>query len=154
MLAVCREGDQRLNLSLFDQPVTPIQKGAGTETGRPVDAGDAHSQLRASSDHAVDAECASSRSDANGVRRASGSQIPQHFVIRTITHKSGGFRELRKDAEGKVIGVTGREFRILETPTGYLREWNDGVIDAAPVAVGPIYIADGLRFKTLVEVPA
>lgn len=82
---------------------------------------------------------------------ASGQDHPD--VLRILSHKAGGFTELRKNGEGQVIGTTGREFRILELQGGrFLREWSDGVVDAAPPAVNAVYVADGIRFGTLVEV--
>jgi hypothetical protein len=69
-----------MNLPLFD---IPMQKGAGTTTSRPVDAGDAHSELRASSDHAVIAPPQGlSRSATDGVRRASGGETPRFDVFQ------------------------------------------------------------------------
>jgi hypothetical protein len=88
---------------LFDlQPITPMQKGAGS-AGRPVDAGDAHLRSRASTDHAVippPQEVSGERqgigaTDADGVRRARGSEIPlSPDVLRRIEHKRGPFRWL------------------------------------------------------------
>lgn len=74
-------------------------------------------------------------------------------VVRILTLKAGDFTELRRDQEGRVVGLTGRTFRILELADGrFLRQWSDGVVDAAPPAVNPIYVSDGLRYGTFVEV--
>jgi hypothetical protein len=71
-----------------------MQRGAGS-AGRPVDAGDAQSGTRASTDHAVvPPPQGDSGSEANGVRRARGSEIPRPDVLRTIEHKKGPFRWL------------------------------------------------------------
>jgi hypothetical protein len=135
------------NLSLFD---IQMQKGAG-ETGRPVDAGDAHQPVRASSDHAVDAERASSRSAADGVRRAPGSEIPLK-IVRIITAKGGAFRELGRDDEGTVC-PTGREFFLIELEDGtILREFSDGSIEPPTVATTSVLINDAIRHGVFVEV--
>lgn len=98
-----------MNLPLFDNP---MQKGAGIETSRPVDAGDAHHRVRASTDHAVETPPqGSSRSAADGVRRAGGSEIP-HFadgssILRIVTHRYGPFLYL---LDG---GFEPREYRVV-----------------------------------------
>jgi hypothetical protein len=152
---VARGGGMKQS-SLFDtrpvalaQPepttVTEMQRGASAMTGRPIDVGDAHQEVRASSGHASDAERASSRPEANGVRRASGSEIP-HYVLRILTHKSGDFTELKDGSK------TDRTFRILQLRDGrYQRQWNDGSIDDAPF-VTDSYVSEGLRNGMLVEV--
>ena len=104
-----------MSLPLFE---IPMQKGAGIEIGRPVDAGDAHSSVRASSDYAVEAPPqGSSRSAADDVRRARGSEIPQFedgsALNRIFTHRYGTFLHLRHEAEP-------REYRVIELVDGRL----------------------------------
>ncbi len=126
--------------SFFD---SPMHKGAG-ETGRPVDAGDAHHPVRASSDHAVDAERASSGSVADGVRRACGSQIP----LRIVQHKTRPFRELKGGQ------LTGRSFRFVELQDHSIwYVFDDGSRVPAPALI-VLQIEDGLRNGMYVEVTA
>ncbi len=125
--------------SFFD---SPMHKGAG-ETGRPVDAG-AHHPVRASSDHAVDAERVSRRSAMDGVRRACGSQIP----LRIVQHKTGRFIEVRDG------GPTGRKFRFVELHDRSIwYVFDDGSRVPAPALI-VLQIEDGLRNGMYVEVTA
>ncbi len=130
---------------LFDPP---MHKGAG-ETGRPVDAGDAHHPVRASSDHAVDAERASSGSATDGVRRACGGQIPlSPDVLRAVQHKTGRFIEVR---EG---GPTGRKFRFVELQDHSIwYVFDDGSRVPAPALI-VLQIEDGIQNGMYVEVTA
>lgn len=134
-----------MNLSLFD--FAPMQKGAGETTGRPVDAGDAHHPVRASSDHAVDAppqECSGSVTD--GVRRAGGSEIPPD-VLRIVQHKAGPFRQLR---DGQ---LTGREYRFVELHEHslWIEFTDNGERIPAPALAG-MWLDDGVSSGMFVEV--
>lgn len=132
-------------LSMFE---TKMPKGAG-ETGRPIDVGDAHQPVRASSDHAVDAECAPGGSAIDGVRRARGSEIPplSSDVKRIITHKIGLFTQL---LGGK---PTGREFRLIELYDGStFAEFTDGEREAVDQISYQSWITLGFRNGSLIEV--
>lgn len=132
-----------MNLPLFD---IPMQNGAG-QTGRPVDAGDANQELRASSDHEVIAPPQGfSRSDTDGVRRAQGSEIPPSSIERVITHRYGTFLHLR---EG---GLAPREFRVVELHDGRLFDeyLDDG--QREPSRLSHTEIKQGLREQKFREV--
>jgi hypothetical protein len=76
------------------------------------------------------------------------STLDRSDVRRVIQHKAGPFREV---LEAK---VTGRTFRILELHSGQiLCEWENGERFPVP-SISPVYVADGLKFGTLVEVEA
>jgi len=140
-------------LPLFDlHQSTPMQRAPEVQTGRAVDAADQPDHLlRASSDHAVDAERASSRSVADGVRRAGASEIaPSSDVLRVIVHKAGPFTEVR---EGK---LTGRQFCALELTDGsiVIEYTDDHSRLPAPPTLSSFYISDGLHYGMLKEVRA
>jgi hypothetical protein len=128
-----------------------MQKGAGIETGRPVDAGDAHSSVRASSDHAVETSPqGSSRSVANDVRRARGSEIPlfDPDVLRIIEPKAGPHIEVRNGER------TGREYQILELQDGRFvwRYTDNGERVAASAGCTRTLIDDLIHAGVFVEV--
>ena len=142
------------NLSLFDlRPVSlareperetqtnPLHKGAG-ETGRPVHAGDAHTEdVRVPPTQSRPA--AWGKSDGtDGVRGARGSEIPlSPDIVRTLTHKTGKlFPEL---VEGK---PSGREFVIVELQDGrFMWRFEDGSFAPATKATTRFYVDDHVR---------
>lgn len=134
---------------LFDLSIpSNMQRAPGVQTGRAVDAADQpdHS-ARASNDHAVDAERASSRSDANGVRRARGSEIPRIDALRIVQPKPGPFTEVQ---DGKVV----RTYYLAEVSTqSWLFVFSDGEERQAPGWIDR-YVSDGLHLATIVEVRA
>jgi hypothetical protein len=68
-------------------------------------------------------------------------------VRRVIQLRPGPWTELQ---DGK---LTGRTWQAVELTSGqWVKEWNDGVREAIPPGLSPVFIADGLKFGTLAEV--
>ncbi len=149
-----------MSLPLFD---IPMQKGAGIETGRPVDAGDAHLRSRASSDHAVEAPPQGlSRSATDGVRRALGSEIPLQFadgsaIRRTVIHRYGAFLHLQRCPSPPCACAAThppREFRVLELQDGRVLDEFLDTGERVKSRFSREEVEQGLREKKFREVPA